>query len=78
MGPGRGKGQAWPGKLGPKQPKLTIYSAVAYFGLPGGPENYPENWAWKPMMETRRLHSGVWLDSRWAQTKVFLGSSRTF
>lgn len=42
-GPGRGRERGQPGKLGPKQPKLTIYSAVAYFGLPGG----PENWAWK-------------------------------
>lgn len=36
-----GRGRVWPGKLGPKQPKLAIYSAVAYFGLLGGPENCP-------------------------------------
>lgn len=34
-----GRKRAWPGKLSPEQSKLTIYSAVAYFGLLGGPEN---------------------------------------
>ena len=30
------------------------------------------------MLETWRLHSGMWLESHWAQTKAFLMSSRTF
>lgn len=41
-----GRGRAWPGKLGSEQPRLPIYSTVAYFGPLGGPENCPENWAW--------------------------------
>ena len=62
-----GRGRVWPGKPGPKQPKLTIYSAVAYFGLLDGPENCPENWAWELMMEIRHLYSGVLLESCWVQ-----------
>lgn len=58
-----GRGRAWPGKVGPKQAKLTINSAVAYFGLPNVPENCPENWAWEMMVEIRCLHSRVSLES---------------
>lgn len=67
---GGGRGGAWPGKPGPRQPRLTIYSAVAYLGLPGGPENCPENRAWKPVIGSRRLHSGLRPESRWARTKA--------